>query len=331
MQHSQSLTRCWAAALPLRPLLYAAGVAVTATGVYYYFKTRGDEFALVESDLMCDVDGIRNIQTDSAVPENQKDEVSGAPMERDRSNLEDRVRELEELLSKTHRECEIKNKECEQVREAHSIMKSRYIEMTESVTHCEESLRNLQVTLSEAERKYEQVIESNAQLKKENSNLRPDLTLLQDWAHEQEKALSKIKRRNNKIRKECKHERKAHSILKLQYNEMKETFTQNEESLKLSLADVEEKYELVNASFAHLESYLMSQVSTLQASVQQLEEELCETRRKCDEITIEREHEQEVHSILKLQYQEMRENLEQCRELLKNRHISLGSEEPVVL
>lgn len=31
----------------------------------------------------------------------------------------------------------------------------------------------------------------------------------------------------------------------------------------------------------------------------------------------EREHEQEVHSFLKLQYQEMRETLEQCRELLK--------------
>ncbi|XP_060792701.1 leucine-rich repeat flightless-interacting protein 2-like isoform X2 [Neoarius graeffei] len=203
--------------------------------------------------------------------------------------------------------------------------------MMETVTHCEESLRNLQVTLSEAERKYKQVIESNAQLKKENSNLTSDSDLLQDWVHEQEKELSKIKHRNNKIRKECKREQKAHSILKLQYNQMKETFTQNEESLKLSLADAEEKYDLVIASFAHLESYLMSQVSTLQASVQQVEEELYETRRKCDEIMMKREHEKEVHSVLKLQCQEMRENLEQCHELLKSHCIGLGSEEPVVL
>ncbi|XP_053089815.1 leucine-rich repeat flightless-interacting protein 1-like isoform X1 [Pangasianodon hypophthalmus] len=258
-----------------------------------------------------------------------------------------------EAMKESVKWCEKLLNDFKQEQEAHSILKSQYEEMTETITHREESLKNLQVALAEAERKYKQAMESSAQLEKENTHLISDSDILQDCVHELEEKLFKIRRKHDKLAKdrqqagkaysilqsqyeetlkqrdellkECECEREAHNILKTQYNQLKQTFTHNEESLK------EEKYEPVMESSAQLESDLMSQVNTLQASVQQLEEELLETRRKCDEITTEREKEQEVHSFLNLQYQEMRETLKQCSELLKNHRIALGSEEPVDL
>lgn len=55
-----------------------------------------------------------------------------------------------------------------------------------------------------------------------------------------------------------------------------------------SLAEADEKYEPAMESSAQLddERYeLMSQVNSLRCLVQQLEEELSETRRNCEEIT----------------------------------------------
>ncbi|XP_060746165.1 M protein, serotype 2.1-like [Tachysurus vachellii] len=119
--------------------------------------------SLVESDLMFDVNGVRDTQTDSIVPE----------VDRERSKLEERVRELEELLCEAHRECERNNKDGERAEEAYSILQSQY----------EETLKQrdelLMVSLPEAERKYKQAMKTNAQLEKEKSKLMSRVDTLQ--------------------------------------------------------------------------------------------------------------------------------------------------------
>lgn len=57
------------------------------------------------------------------------------------------------------------------------------------------------------------------------------------------------------------------------------------QNFQVSLADAEEKYELVIESFAQLQCDMMFQVNTLQVSVQQLQKALRETGRKCGEVT----------------------------------------------
>ncbi|KAF4087285.1 hypothetical protein AMELA_G00093810 [Ameiurus melas] len=328
MRNLMSLARSVAADLPVRPLLYAAGAAVTAAGVYCYFKKREDgertaepadksltddpvqmvcsESALVESHLMSDVDGVRVTQTDSAVPEdslreaaekNQKDEVPSAPVDSERSKLEDRVRELEELCE-IHQECDIQTK-------------------------------NLQVCLAEAENKYEKLMESNAQLENDNSTLISDMDLLQGSVQQQNKELHETYRKCSMISMEYEQEREAHNFLKSQYDQMKETLTHNEESLKnlqVSLADAESKYKQVLESNAQLEKenfHLTSDSDILQDSMQDYAEELLEAHEKCHMKTMECEQEREAHSILKSEYEEMRENLTHDKESLNDMQVSL--------
>ncbi|XP_053089818.1 leucine-rich repeat flightless-interacting protein 1-like isoform X2 [Pangasianodon hypophthalmus] len=320
------------------------------------------EYNQIQETLTHDEESLNNFQVSLAEAERKYEKAMNINAQLVNENsklisdidlLQGSMQQQEEELNEAYRKCGMMMMEYEQEREARSIMKSQYEAMKESVKWCEKLLNNLQVALAEAERKYKQAMESSAQLEKENTHLISDSDILQDCVHELEEKLFKIRRKHDKLAKdrqqagkaysilqsqyeetlkqrdellkECECEREAHNILKTQYNQLKQTFTHNEESLK------EEKYEPVMESSAQLESDLMSQVNTLQASVQQLEEELLETRRKCDEITTEREKEQEVHSFLNLQYQEMRETLKQCSELLKNHRIALGSEEPVDL
>ncbi|XP_053506842.1 leucine-rich repeat flightless-interacting protein 2-like isoform X3 [Ictalurus furcatus] len=64
-------------------------------------------------------------------------------------------------------------------------------------------------------------------------------------------------------------------------------------------------------------SYLMSKVNTLEDCVQLLDEELAQTRMRCNEIMTELEQEQEAHRILESHCEEMKTTLKTCDELLK--------------
>ncbi|XP_053483745.1 centrosomal protein of 89 kDa-like [Ictalurus furcatus] len=350
MRNLMSSARSLATELPVRPLLYAAGAAVTAAGVYYYFKKREDgertaeladtpviedpvqmvcaESALVESDLTSDVDGVRVTETDSAVPEvspreaeekNQKGEVPSAPVDSERSKLEDRVRELEELCE-ILRECDIKTKEYEQEREAHSFLKSQYYQMKETLTHNEESLKNLQVSLAEAETKYKQVLESNAQLEKENFHLTSDSDKLQDSVQDYVEALCEAHKKCHMITMECEQEREAHRILKSEYEEMRENLTHAKELLndmQVSLDLAKRQREQVmdcNAQLQKENSSLISDSEVLQDSMHQLEGKLCKNQRSLAKITRDHQRAEEAYSILQSQY---KETLNQRDELLK--------------
>ncbi|XP_059416624.1 leucine-rich repeat flightless-interacting protein 2-like isoform X5 [Carassius carassius] len=98
--------------------------------------------------------------------------------------------------------------------------------------------------------------------------------------------------------------------------------------MKDSLVEVEEKYRKAMVSNAQLyneKTNLMYQVDTLRDTLMELEELLCETRRECEEKTRDFEREHHAHSVLKFQFEEMKETLRQSEELLTKHGIVLGS------
>uniref|UniRef100_A0A8C1IB45 Leucine-rich repeat flightless-interacting protein 1 n=2 Tax=Cyprinus carpio TaxID=7962 RepID=A0A8C1IB45_CYPCA len=98
--------------------------------------------------------------------------------------------------------------------------------------------------------------------------------------------------------------------------------------MKDSLVEVEEKYRKAMVSNAQLDNEktnLMYQVDTLRDTLMELEELLCETRRECEEKTRDFEREHHAHSVLKFQFEEMKETLRQSEELLTKHGIVLGS------
>ncbi|KAF4086711.1 hypothetical protein AMELA_G00087440 [Ameiurus melas] len=175
------IARFRAANLPLRPLLYAAGAAGTAAGVYYYIKKRRDgertaepvektvcaDSAVVESDLMSDVDAVRVTQTDRAV-------------------AEDFGRE----------------------RVTHVILESQY----------EGSLK---ICLTKAEEKYELALEYCVQLEKEKSELMSDGNALQSLVQELKKELSAMQMRHDELAMECKQKRLQLRVLQTKHDMMR--------------------------------------------------------------------------------------------------------------
>ncbi|XP_052455213.1 leucine-rich repeat flightless-interacting protein 2-like isoform X4 [Carassius gibelio] len=99
--------------------------------------------------------------------------------------------------------------------------------------------------------------------------------------------------------------------------------------MKDSLVEVEEKYRKAMVSNAQLDNEktnLMYQVDTLRDTLMELEELLCETRRECEEKTRDFEREHHAHSVLKFQFEEMKETLRQSEESVTKHGVVLGSE-----
>ncbi|XP_057193898.1 leucine-rich repeat flightless-interacting protein 2 isoform X8 [Triplophysa rosa] len=99
--------------------------------------------------------------------------------------------------------------------------------------------------------------------------------------------------------------------------------------MKDSLVEVEEKYRksmVSNAQLDNEKTNLIYQVDTLRETLMEMEEILCETRRECEEKTRAHEREHHVHSVLKGQFDEVKETLRQSEELLMKHGIVLGCE-----
>ncbi|XP_058273766.1 repetitive organellar protein-like [Hemibagrus wyckioides] len=273
-------------------------ISLAGTGIYYLIKKRRDgektaeqtdtpatedpvqTGSLLDPGLKCDDE----TQTDSAVPQgsvseaeekSQKGEVSSSLLDSERSILEERVRELEELLCEAERERERKHKvtpaECEekhkqatesaeQMQKQDADLKSQVdtlkdtvqelgLLLTEKHTECADTTRlyetelnlrtrvqseckqkeemfnqetrSLRVALNEAERKYEQVMESNAQLEIKNSRLWSDVRLMQDAMLDEERSLTRI--HCNDMKTECELKKRELNSLQSKQNEMEET------------------------------------------------------------------------------------------------------------
>ncbi|XP_058907633.1 leucine-rich repeat flightless-interacting protein 1 isoform X49 [Kogia breviceps] len=99
--------------------------------------------------------------------------------------------------------------------------------------------------------------------------------------------------------------------------------------IKDSLAEVEEKYKKAMVSNAQLDNEktnFMYQVDTLKDTLLELEEQLAESRRQYEEKSKEFEREKHAHSVLQLQFAEVKEALKQREETLEKHGIILNSE-----
>ncbi|KAM9469646.1 uncharacterized protein Hap1MRO34_014050 [Clarias gariepinus] len=225
--------------------------------------------------------------------------------------LEERVKELEEQFSEAHRDHEITTKERERERATHSILQSEYDQMKKTVMQNEELLK---VSLADAEEKHHKAMETIAQLEREKASLTFEVKSLQSTVQDMRNLFSETER---EYKKERERERATHSILQSEYDQMKKTVMQNEELLKVSLADAEEKHHKAMETIAQLErekASLTFEVKSLQSTVQDMRNLFSETER---EYKKEHEIEKATHSILQSEYDQMKKTVMQNEELLK--------------
>ncbi|KAG7330649.1 hypothetical protein KOW79_006871 [Hemibagrus wyckioides] len=294
--------------LPLRPLLLAAGAAAATASIYTYVKRSEDTTAEPEDT------------TEGPDTEVVKDQMMH-PFERvifviqkllvSKIQLQDRVKELEELLCEAHRDCDLKSK----------------------------------VTLAEAEEKHQKDVETIHQLEKEKSDLTEKVEALRETVEDMGNQLIETNRECD----ELLNERETHNILQAENDEMKKTITQLEEekdemkktitqleeekdemkktlSLKeellkvnisphesVTLAEAEEKHQKDVETIHQLEkekSDLTEKVEALRETVEDMGNQLIETNRECDELLNERE----THNILQAENDEMKKTITQLEE-----------------
>ncbi|KAF7667297.1 hypothetical protein LDENG_00068680 [Lucifuga dentata] len=94
-----------------------------------------------------------------------------------------------------------------------------------------QNLKEVKDVLAEVEEKYRKAMVSNAQLDNEKSNLMYQVDTLKDSLMELEELLSESRREYEEKVKEYEREKHAHTVLQFQFNEMKETLKQSEELL----------------------------------------------------------------------------------------------------
>ncbi|XP_060758418.1 myosin-15-like [Neoarius graeffei] len=225
--------------------------------------------------------------------------------------LEDRVRELEELLCDARRDCDMKSKECEREREAHSILQAENDEMKETVSQQEELLKM----------KYYKAETSIVHLEAENADLRNQLKTVRVNMHDLWNVLSDSQKECDKLTHECERERVAHSILQAENDDIKETLIHQEELLKVSLAEAEQKHQKAEVSIVHLEAEnadLINQLKTVRVNLQNTQNLLSDSNKECDKLTHECEREREAHSIFQAENDELKETLIHQEELLKD-------------
>ncbi|XP_017333568.1 leucine-rich repeat flightless-interacting protein 1 isoform X1 [Ictalurus punctatus] len=307
------------AKLRLRPLMYTTGTAATAAAIYYYVK-RGDgkkttsDPEVTPEDPVCDQAMEPALVQPIEVP---RDQVMGAVRRAEEkiqklvvssTKLEDRVKELEELL------CEARN-ECEREREAHFILQSEYDEMKENLMDKKQLLK---VSQSEDEKKHQKAVETIAQLEVENSDLKDQVERLQGRVQNMENLL-------HATEWECD---KLVNDFHMEEDEIKKGVIHIMELLKVSLAEDEEKHQKAVETIAQLEvekSDLKDQVERLRLRVWEMENLLHETYRWSADQMNECEREREAYVILQSEYDEMKENLMDKEQLLK---VSQSEDEP---
>ncbi|KAI5628587.1 interferon-induced protein 44 [Silurus asotus] len=317
--------------LAVPPLLFTAGVAAAAAALFYWIH-RGDRKRRAE-------DGVGVSPSPRAVSEDSmsaSEEVKKKKNElnSEKSNLERKVSEIEKLLSEAQKECDIKTEAYQQEREAHSILMSRYEQlrqalhhvdqvlheceqeskdhivleehfhqMQDTLAHKEDLLQNLQISLNEAERKYEQAIESNAEMKNEVCKLELDMELLQHLAQEKKDNL-------NKIIMEFIHKNDQYKMLRLQHKRTLVTLKKHKLLLKnvqVAQAQTELRCGMLmetNAELRRENSDLISDSNVLQDHVHELEQKLMEIQHKNVNLTEDCKQAEKDYGVLHTFYEE---------------------------
>ncbi|XP_055964292.1 leucine-rich repeat flightless-interacting protein 1 isoform X16 [Sorex fumeus] len=110
------------------------------------------------------------------------------------------------------------------------------------------------------------------------------------------------------------------SELQEQIQDVEGKYMQGLKEMKDSLLEAEEKYKKAMVSNAQLDNEktnFMYQVDTLKDMLLELEEQLAESQRQCEEKSKELEREKHAHSVLQFQFAEVKEALKQREEMLE--------------
>ncbi|XP_058257408.1 myosin-4-like [Hemibagrus wyckioides] len=257
------------------------------------------------------------VSLSEAEEKHQKAVETITKLEEEKSDLTDQVKTLRDTvedmgnqLCETHLQCDDLKNEWEEEQEAHRLLKSKYQERMENLTNNEKLLK---VSLFEAEEKHQKAVETINLLEVEKSDLTDQVKTLQETVEDMGNQLCET-------RLHCEKEQEAHRLLKSEHQEMMETLTNSEKLLKVSLSETEEKHQKAVETITRLEeekSDLTDQVKTLQDIVEDMGNQLCYIRFRCDDLKNEWEDKQEAHRLLKSQYQERMENLTNNEKLLK--------------
>ncbi|KAA8588345.1 hypothetical protein FQN60_001539, partial [Etheostoma spectabile] len=155
-----------------------------------------------------------------------------------------------------------------------------------------QNLKEVKDVLVEVEEKYRKAMVSNAQLDNEKNNLMYQVDTLKDSLMELEELLSESRRGYEE--KEYEREKHAHSVLQFQFNEMKETLKQSEELLN-DIRQLRIKQE-----------GLVREISDLQETVEWKDKKIGALERQ-----------KEYTDAIRIERDELREEVVQLRDILK--------------
>ncbi|XP_031145631.1 leucine-rich repeat flightless-interacting protein 2 isoform X31 [Sander lucioperca] len=165
----------------------------------------------------------------------------------------------------------------------------------------ETSIREIKDVLVEVEEKYRKAMVSNAQLDNEKNNLMYQVDTLKDSLMELEELLSESRRGYEEKVKEYEREKHAHSVLQFQFSEMKETLKQSEELLN-DIRQLRMKQE-----------GFVREISDLQETVEWKDKKIGALERQ-----------KEYTDAIRIERDELREEVVQLRDILKKHGIVLG-------
>ncbi|XP_074550865.1 leucine-rich repeat flightless-interacting protein 2 isoform X5 [Halichoeres trimaculatus] len=164
-----------------------------------------------------------------------------------------------------------------------------------------QNLKEAKDTLAEVEEKYRKAMVSNAQLDNEKNNLMYQVDTLKDSLMELEELLSESRREFEEKVKEYEREKHAHSVLQFQFNEMKETLKQSEELLN-EIRQLRLKQE-----------GFVREISDLQETVEWKDKKIGALERQ-----------KEYTDAIRIERDELREEVVKLKDILKKHGIVLG-------
>ncbi|XP_047678525.1 golgin subfamily A member 6-like protein 22 isoform X2 [Tachysurus fulvidraco] len=351
--------------LLLRHLLLVAGAAVVTVCIYYYVqRDDGEQTTADTEDTTVPEDPVYEQTTEPALvrpTEVVQDQMMEAESEAEEKiqelvvpkiQLEDRVKELEELLCEARRSYDLKSKvilaEAEEKHQKDVKTITQLVEeksdLEERVEALRDTLRKTKNLLNESKRKFddmfnEQDQETHCSLCLENQEMQDTIVQME---MERSEKLIQMENQKNKMKdlgnlvfdmnmeiahltNEQKRAREDCSILRAENMKMKK----EEELLKVTLSEAEEQHQKDLETITQLEeenSELTEKVQALRDTVEEMGKELLETNRECEELMTDRE----AHSILQSEVNEMKKIISQLEEQNSEMKITLIHKEELL-
>uniref|UniRef100_A0A672F4V9 Leucine rich repeat (in FLII) interacting protein 1a n=1 Tax=Salarias fasciatus TaxID=181472 RepID=A0A672F4V9_SALFA len=164
-----------------------------------------------------------------------------------------------------------------------------------------QNLKEVKDALAQSEEKYRKAMVSNAQLDNEKNNLMYQVDTLKDSLMELEELLSESRREYEEKAKDYEREKHAHGVLQFQFNEMKETLKQSEELLN-DIRQLRMKQE-----------GFVREISDLQETVEWKDKKIGALERQ-----------KEYTDAIRIERDELREEVVKLKDILKKHGIVLG-------